>query len=82
MLNNLFTIIASFTRPEDITVNAWTPLWIIPLLITISLVYKTIKLRVILWPKLIRETLVLLVTTSIFMLLIALASWLFIDWAV
>lgn len=75
----LINTLASFTSPMDISVTPYTLLWILPLLIVVSVVYKATKLRVIIWRKLLRETLILLLTTSLFMAFSAIAVWTFIQ---
>lgn len=76
MLSNTLTqMIASFTSPEHISVNPYTLLWMLPLLLGISIVYKTTKLKVFFWKKLVKEVAILMTTSIVFITLTALAIW-------
>ncbi len=41
----LWTLLATFTRPEAINTTPGSLLWIIPLLVSFSIVYKATKVR-------------------------------------
>lgn len=69
MPTGLFTILASFTRPEDIATSWAFMLWMFPLLGAIAVIYKITKLRAILWKIFVRETLILFGVLSGFMIL-------------
>ncbi len=75
MLENSIFIVASFTHPMDISITPLSLLWILPLIAAISLIYKATKLRVIIWKKILRETIILFLTTTSFMCLLALVLW-------
>ncbi len=79
MLDNIAVIIASFTHPMDISITPLSLLWILPLIATISLIYKATKLRVIIWKKMLRETVILFLTTTSFMCFLALIFWVVIE---
>ena len=79
MLDNSIVIIASFTHPMDISITPLSLLWMLPLIATISLIYKATKLRVIIWKKMLRETVVLFLTTTSFMYFLALVFWVIIE---
>jgi len=66
-------ILASFTQPENIATAPAFMLWMFPLLAAIAVIYKTTKLRAILWKIFIRETLILFGVLSGFMILAVVA---------
>lgn len=78
MLNDCL-MLASFAHPIEIGMTPWSLLWMIPLIAIISLIYKATKLRVIIWKKILRETLVLLLTTTGFMYFLAAVFWVIIE---
>ena len=50
------SIAASFTGPESIGTGAGSMLWMLPLLVVISVVYKTLKLNDLTWKALIKSS--------------------------
>ena len=69
MSAHLSGILASVTQPENIATNPVFMLWMFPLLAAIAVIYKTTKLRAILWKILVYETLTLFGVLSGFMIL-------------
>lgn len=65
-------ILAGFTQPYEIGTNPSFFLWLIPLVLGISVVYKTIKLEVLKWGKLIKEVGLLSASIIFFIVIIAL----------
>lgn len=63
------SILAGFTAPLNIGTTAVSMLWMFPLLISIAVVYKTTRLRVLFFKQLFSESLVLFLTLSGFMIL-------------
>ncbi len=61
-------ILAAFNAPISIETDPVSMLWMFPLLAAITLIYKATKMRVLLWSRFIRESLVLFLTVSGFML--------------
>ena len=61
-------IIAGFTQPIDIPTTPLSMLWMFPLLLSISIVYKATKMRVLFTGKFIKEVAILFATISIFMI--------------
>lgn len=74
-------IMASFTAPVEITTNPQSLLWLIPLIASISIVYKATKLPAITPVNFIKETLLLSGSIFVFMAMTAAVlfgiSWLF-----
>jgi hypothetical protein len=62
-------ILATFVQPENIATAPAFMLWMFPLLAAIAVIYKTTKLRAILWNTFVRETLILFGVLSGFMIL-------------
>ena len=73
MTSEIFSILATFTRPETIGTTPASMLWMFPLLASIAAVYKATKLPVIFWKRFFKETIILFATISVFMVLIAVA---------
>lgn len=67
----LFALLASFTHPIEIGTTPASVLWMFPLLASISIVYKATKIRVLFWDRFLRETVVLIITVSLFMVVTA-----------
>ncbi len=63
------SLLAGFTAPLDIGTNPLSMLWMFPLLISIAVVYKTTRLRVLFLKPLAVEVLILFLTLSGFMIL-------------
>ncbi len=64
-------VIATFTAPENIGTDARSLLWIFPLLLSVAVIYKATKMRVIFLRRFFREILILFCTLSIVMVIIA-----------
>lgn len=65
-------VLATFTMPEHIGVTPQSMLWLLPLVASISIVYKTTKLPKIRFTHLVKESVVLFGSIVIFMALTAL----------
>jgi hypothetical protein len=63
---------ATFTTPENIGVTPQSMLWLLPLVASISIVYKTTKLPKIRFTNFVKETVVLFGSIVIFMAITAL----------
>ena len=66
-------IIASFTVPEQIGVNPKSVLWLLPLALSIAVVYKATKVPKVTAANFFRESVVLFGSIVVFMFLTALA---------
>lgn len=64
-------IVATFTAPENIGMDAKSLLWIFPLLLSVAIIYKATKMRVIFLRRFFREILILFCTLSVVMTLVA-----------
>ncbi len=64
-------IAAAFTVPMEIPNDAWSFLYIVPLVIVLSVVYKTTKIRAFTWYALARESAILIVSILVFMAIVA-----------
>jgi len=67
----LAIVVASFTAPENIGMDAGNLLWIFPLLLSVAVIYKATKMRVIFLRRFFREVVVLFCTLSVVIILIA-----------
>lgn len=67
-MHELASILAALNAPINIGTNPASMLWMFPLLAAITLIYKATKMRVLLWKRFIRESLVLFLTVSGFMI--------------
>ena len=65
-------IIATFTTPENIGVTPHSMLWLLPLVASISVVYKTTKMPKIRFTSFVKESVVLFGSIVIFMAITAL----------
>jgi hypothetical protein len=65
-------VLATFTTPERIGVTPQSMLWLLPLVLSISVVYKTTKLPKIRFLHFIKESVVLFGSIVIFMAITAL----------
>jgi hypothetical protein len=68
-MNSIGFILASFMLPMDIPTSPPAMLWMFPLILSIAIVYKATKLRVIFLKKFIKEVVILFFTISIFLIL-------------
>jgi hypothetical protein len=73
MWNEFVFILADFAKPVHIGTTPASLLWMFPLLISIAVVYKATKLRVLFWGKFLKEVGILFLTISIFMILTGVA---------
>jgi len=64
-------VIATFTSPENIGMDVKSLLWIFPLLLSVAVIYKATKMRVIFLRRFFREVVILFCTLSLVMILIA-----------
>jgi len=65
-------VMATFTTPENISVNPKSMLWLLPLVAAISIVYKTTKLPKIRFVHFVKESVVLFGSIVVFMAITAL----------
>ena len=72
-MSELFSVIATFTAPENIGTTSRSLLWMFPLLGSVAIIYKATKMRVIFSVKFLREVVVLFLSISVFMVLVAAA---------
>ncbi len=72
-MSELFSVIAAFTAPENIGTTPQSLLWMFPLLGSVAIIYKATKMRVIFSVKFLREVVVLFLSISVFMILVAAA---------
>ncbi len=61
--------LASFTSPMHIGTTPMSLLWMFPLLLTVALIYKATKLRVMFMGKFAKQVITLFLTLSGFMIL-------------
>ncbi len=73
MTVDICAVLGSFATPIDIPTNAMSTLWMFPLLLSISIVYKATKMRVLFVRKFVREVVILFGTISIFMVFLGVA---------
>lgn len=66
-------VMASFTAPEKIGTNPQSMLWLLPLAVSIAVVYKATKLRTITAGEFIKEVVILFGSIVVVMAIIALA---------
>lgn len=64
-------ILASFTQPVNMGVNQQSMLWLIPLFVSFSVVYKTTKLPNIKFTSFIKEVAVLFGSIMVFIIITA-----------
>ena len=64
-MSELFSVIATFTAPENIGTTPLSLLWMFPLLGSVAIIYKATKMRVIFSLKFLREVVVLFVSISV-----------------
>ena len=65
-------VLATFTTPEHIGVTPQSMLWLLPLVASISVVYKTTKLPKIRFANFVKESVILFGSIVIFMAITAL----------
>jgi len=65
-------VVATFTAPENIGMDVKSLLWIFPLLLSVAVIYKATKMRVIFLRRFFREVVILFCTLSVVIILIAL----------
>ena len=68
-MNSIANILAGFMTPIDIPTSPTAMLWMFPLILSIVIVYKATKLRVIFPKKFVKEVVILFFTISIFLIL-------------
>jgi len=67
MMPDTGAVLGAFTSPIHIPTDPTSMLWMFPLLLSISIVYKATKERVIFARRFVREVVVLFATISVFM---------------
>ncbi len=73
MTPDVSAVLAAFTSPIDIPTEPTSMLWMFPLLLSISIVYKATKTRVLFSRKFAKEVAVLFGTISVFMVFLGVA---------
>jgi hypothetical protein len=73
MFYELFVMLGAFTEPVHIGTTPASLLWMFPLLASIAIIYKATKMRVLFYRKFFKETGILFLTISIFMILTGVA---------
>ncbi len=73
MTPDVGVVLASFTSPIHIPTEPTSMLWMFPLLLSISIVYKATKTRVLFSRKFAKEVAVLFGTISVFMVFLGVA---------
>ncbi len=73
----LVSLLANFRVPEHVANNAWSFVYIVPLTIVLSVVYKTTKLPVFTWKGLLKESAVLTASILVFMAAVAFSIYCF-----
>ncbi len=73
MTSDICAILGAFTIPIDIPTNPMSTLWMFPLLLSISIVYKATKVRVLFARKFAKEVAILFGTISVFMVFLGVA---------
>jgi len=73
MTPDVGAVLAGFTSPVDIPTEPTSMLWMFPLLLSISIVYKATKTRVIFSRRFAKEVAVLFGTISVFMVFLGVA---------
>jgi hypothetical protein len=71
-MSALAFILANFTSPEKISANPQSMLWLLPLVATITVVYKATKVPTIKISSFLKETVILFGSIVVFMLVVAL----------
>ncbi len=67
MTPDMSAILGAFATPIDIPTTPMSTLWMFPLLLAISIVYKATKIRVLFTRKFVKEVAILFGTISVFM---------------
>ncbi len=73
MTPDMCTVLAGFTSPIDIPTEPTSMLWMFPLLLSISIVYKATKTRVLFARRFAKEVAILFGTISVFMVFLGVA---------
>ena len=77
-MNNIANILAGFMSPMDIPTSPAAMLWMFPLVLSIVIVYKATKMRIIFPKKFVKEVIVLFLTISLFLILAGIGLNLFV----
>ena len=73
MTPDICAVLGAFAIPIDIPTNPMSTLWMFPLLLSISIVYKATKVRVLFTRKFAKEVAILFGTISVFMVFLGVA---------
>ncbi len=79
MFNSTVRLLASFTAPENITVNPQSMLWMLPLAAAVAVIYKVTKLPKITARVFLKETVVLFASIVVFIIATVAVLW-FVTW--
>lgn len=77
MMEAIVPVLANFTTPLQVANNAWSFLYIVPLALVLSVVYKATKIQPFGWWALAKESVVLAASILVFMVLVAFAIYCF-----
>ena len=77
MLTNAFAILASFTSPIDIGTTPQSSLWMLPLALSIAIIYKATKMSKITTANFLKETAILFGSIVAIMVLAAVSLYIF-----
>lgn len=70
-MSEVLSVLGGFTAPMSIGTTPQSMLWMFPLLLSVALIYKATKLRVMFMKRFFREVALLFATLSVFMVLAA-----------
>ncbi len=73
MTPDMCAVLAGLTSPIDIPTEPTSMLWMFPLLLSISIVYKATKMRVLFARRFAKEVAILFGTISVFMVFLGVA---------
>jgi len=80
MVAETFFLLASFTAPESLGLNPLTLLLLLPLIASISIVYKALKVSRMQYSVFIKETVILFFSITIFIVVTAMVLFLLAWW--
>jgi len=72
-------LLASFTAPENITVNPQSMLWMLPLAAAVAVIYKATKMPRITARIFLKESIVLFASIVVFIVAVVAVLW-FVTW--
>lgn len=75
MIAETWVLLASFATPIQIDTNAASMLWLLPLVASISIVYKATKVHSVRWKSFLKESSVLFGSIIVFIVAATLVIW-------